>query len=82
MREALALDSDAWRYLLERQCDVYLGSEVPARFVLSKDTGHDGKPGEGQYNHDLLQFCGVDQRRNVSRAYSLALARIAATLNT
>ncbi|EGZ08162.1 hypothetical protein PHYSODRAFT_550024, partial [Phytophthora sojae] len=82
-REALSLlaavarvDHAAWKFLLLRYCGVDLGSpgdeifetEIPVRFCVVI---------EPQGETDLIQLCGVNQRRYLSEGYVNTLARIA-----
>ncbi|KAL3664414.1 hypothetical protein V7S43_010737 [Phytophthora oleae] len=82
-REALALlaavahvDFDAWRYLLSTYCGLdstgqieAADADIPVRFVLLM---------ERQAEMDLVQLCGITQRRIVSEGYVNCLQRIGA----
>ncbi|KAL4092687.1 hypothetical protein PRIC1_011678 [Phytophthora ramorum] len=80
-REALALlaavahvDSDGWKFLLANHCGVDFGADqeedngVEVRFVLLM---------EHQAETDLVQLCGVGQRRILSPGYLSSLQKIA-----
>ncbi|KAE9046803.1 hypothetical protein PR002_g1454 [Phytophthora rubi] len=82
-REALSLlaavehvDHMAWKFLLLKYCGVDLGkpgdeifeTEIPVRFCVLI---------ESQAETDLIQLCGVNQRRYMSEAYVNTLGRIA-----
>ncbi|KAG7378875.1 hypothetical protein PHYPSEUDO_009411 [Phytophthora pseudosyringae] len=79
-REALSLlaavahvDYHAWKYLLANHCGVDFGNletcDLFARFVLLM---------EHQAETELVQLCGVTQRRVISPGFSNSLQRIAA----
>ncbi|KAG6623793.1 uncharacterized protein IUM83_01961 [Phytophthora cinnamomi] len=83
-REALSLlaavahvDHSAWKFLLRKYCGVDLGrpgdeifdSEIQVRVLVQI---------EPQAETDLIQLCGVNQRRYLSEGYVNTLARIAA----
>ncbi|KAE9140907.1 hypothetical protein PF007_g484 [Phytophthora fragariae] len=82
-REALSLlaavehvDHMAWKFLLLKYCGVDLGkpgdeifeTEIPVRFCVLI---------ESQAETDLIQLCGVNQRRYMSEGYVNTLGRIA-----
>ncbi|OWZ19724.1 hypothetical protein PHMEG_0005977 [Phytophthora megakarya] len=81
------VDHSAWKYLLSKYCGVDIGKageekfeeEIPARFLLLLDLEERQKGGnEEQFDADLVEFCGITQRKIQSEEFIKDLQKIAA----
>ncbi|KAE9311582.1 hypothetical protein PF008_g20180 [Phytophthora fragariae] len=89
IREALALvsavahvDQSAWRYLLDKYCEVDFRQEsedIPARFLVFMDLeAKEDLAYEGTFDLDPVQLCDTHQRKHPTDAYVAALQKISA----
>ncbi|OWZ21362.1 hypothetical protein PHMEG_0004102 [Phytophthora megakarya] len=80
------VDQKAWKFLLTKYCGVYLGQkgdvkyeeELSANFLLLVDLEEREKDeNEEQFDSDLVEFCGIAQRKIQSEEFIKDLQKIA-----